>query len=171
MATGVATATEATATEAMGIEVVGAVTADGTAAAVEVVAWEAITGAAPAPAGRVEPLLCRSGRSKMKDDSPQEQDAFLITMRSDGTSVSVYHCKWAFVSSDKSSPSTYIWSFYAPRQAFNWCTSMGYRRSSRNLSEFALSQLNQLRRRHRTRRRALRLWSHASAAHHQQNEA
>ena len=57
-ATGVATATEATATEAMGIEVVGAVTADGMAAAVEVVAWVAITGAAPAPAGRVEPLLC-----------------------------------------------------------------------------------------------------------------
>jgi host factor-I protein len=26
----------------------------------------------------------------MKDDSPQEQDTFLNTMRADGTSVSVY---------------------------------------------------------------------------------
>jgi host factor-I protein len=100
MATGVATATEAmgievagavTATEAMEIEVVGAVMADGMAAGVEVVAaWGGVTGAVPAPAGRVDQLLCRSGRTKMKDDSPQEQDAFLNTMRSDGTSVSVY---------------------------------------------------------------------------------
>jgi hypothetical protein len=58
MATGVATATEATATEAMGIEAAGAVTVDGVAVGMEVAAWVAITGAAPAPAGRVEPLLC-----------------------------------------------------------------------------------------------------------------
>jgi hypothetical protein len=53
MATGVATATEA-----MGIEAVGAVTVDGVAVGMEVAAWVAITGAVPAPAGRVEPLLC-----------------------------------------------------------------------------------------------------------------
>jgi hypothetical protein len=52
-ATGVATAIEA-----MGIEAAGAVTVDGVAVGMEVAAWVAITGAAPAPAGRAEPLLC-----------------------------------------------------------------------------------------------------------------
>lgn len=52
-ATGVATASEA-----MGIEAAGPVTADGVAAGMEVAGWVAITGAVPAPAGRVEPLLC-----------------------------------------------------------------------------------------------------------------
>jgi RNA chaperone Hfq len=99
MATGVATATEAmgievagavTATEAMEIEVVGAVMADGMAAGVEVAAaWVAIAGAAPALAG-ADAQLCRSVRTKMKDNSPQEQDTFLNAMRSVGTSVSVY---------------------------------------------------------------------------------
>jgi host factor-I protein len=84
-ATGVATATEA-----MGIEAAGAVTVDGVAVGMEEAAWVAITGVAPALVGRIELLLCRSGRPKMKDDSPQEQDAFLNSMRSDGTSVSVY---------------------------------------------------------------------------------
>jgi host factor-I protein len=80
----------AMAIEAMGIEVVGTVTADGTAAGAEVVAaWVAIAGVGPAPAG-VEARLCRSVRTRMKDDSPQEQDAFLNAMRSVGTSVSVY---------------------------------------------------------------------------------
>jgi hypothetical protein len=48
---------------------------------------------------------------------------------------------------------------------------MRYRRSSRSLREFTRSQLNSLRRLHRTRRCALQLGSHASGAPHQQSEA
>jgi host factor-I protein len=73
----------------MGIEAAGPVTADGVAAGMKVAGWVAITGAVPAPAGALN-HCCALGGTKMKDDSPQEQDAFLNTMRSDGTSVSVY---------------------------------------------------------------------------------
>jgi RNA chaperone Hfq len=105
----------------------------------------------------------------MKDDSPQEQDAFLNTMRSDGTRVSVYLVNGICLVGQVQSFDRQM-VLISSQTGVQLCTSMRYRRSSRSLREFTRSQLNSLRRLHRTRRCALRLWSHASGALHQQSE-
>jgi RNA chaperone Hfq len=105
----------------------------------------------------------------MKDDSPQEQDAFLNAMRSDGTSVSVYLVNGIRLVGQVQSFDRQM-VLISSQTGVQLVYKHAYRRSSRSLREFTRSQLNSLRRLHRTRRCALRLWSHASGALRQQSE-
>jgi host factor-I protein len=74
----------------------------------------------------------------MKDDSPQEQDTFLNTMRSDGTSVSVYLVNGIrLVGRVQSFDRQMV--LLSSATGVQLVYKLRYRRSSRSLSEFSLS--------------------------------